>query len=74
VVWLQFVELPIPCVAAMAVIDAAVTVGDTTVAVVEPAVGDLVLVPPLCLLCDPLARVDHVGYSLLNRSALSLSI
>jgi hypothetical protein len=32
-------------VAAVAIIDAAVTRGDATVAVGEPAVGDLVLVP-----------------------------
>jgi hypothetical protein len=60
-------------VAVVAVVDAAVTVGDAAVAVVEPAVGDLVLVPLLCLLCGPLARVNFVGYSLLNNSAMSLS-
>ena len=57
----------------MAVVDAAVAVGDTAVAVVESVVGDLVLVPLLCLLCGPLARVNFVGYSLLNNSAMSLS-
>jgi hypothetical protein len=58
----------------MAVVDAAVAVGDAAVAVVESAMGDLFWYPFVYLLCDPLTRVDHVGYSLLNRSALSLSI
>jgi hypothetical protein len=57
----------------MAVVDAAVAVSDAAVAVVESAMGDLVLVPLLCLLCGPLARVNFVGYSLLNNSAMSLS-